>query len=53
MDEILPMQSSEIVAAMAGAGEVVVCEGDGHLLSLSGAEMLMRLEEWLPTVLGQ
>ena len=52
MDEILPMQSSEIVAAMAGSGEVVVCEGDGHLLSNSGAEMLMRLEEWLPQVLG-
>jgi pimeloyl-ACP methyl ester carboxylesterase len=53
MDEILPMQSSEIVAAMAGSGEVVVCEGDGHLLSHSRAEMLMRLEEWLPGVLGQ
>lgn len=52
MDEILPMQSSEIVAAMAGSGEVVVCEGDGHLLSNSGAEMLMRLEDWLPQVLG-
>jgi pimeloyl-ACP methyl ester carboxylesterase len=53
MDEILPMQSSEIVAAMAGSGEVVVCEGDGHLLSHSGPEMLIRLEEWLPAVLGQ
>jgi predicted esterase len=53
MDEILPMQSSEIVAAMAGSGEVIVCEGDGHLLSHSGAEMLMRLEEWLPQVFVQ
>jgi len=32
---------------------VVVCEGDGHLLSHSGPEMLMRLEEWLPQVFGQ
>ena len=45
------MQSSEIVAAMAGSGEVVVCEGDGHLLSNSGAKMLMRLDEWIAEVL--
>lgn len=51
-DELLPLQSSEIVAAMAGRGEVVVCEGDGHLLEHSGAGILERLETWLPDVLG-
>jgi len=51
-DEILPMQSSEVVAAMAGRGEVVTCEGDGHLLSSSGEAMSSRLDEWLPEVLG-
>lgn len=51
-DEILPMQSSEIVAAMAGRGEVVVCPGDGHLLSFSGVGILDRLDEWIPATLG-
>lgn len=51
-DEILPLDSSRIVAAMAGEGEVVVCEGDGHLLARSGSAMNERLEQWLPMVLG-
>ncbi|MFM8855946.1 MAG: alpha/beta hydrolase [Actinomycetota bacterium] len=51
-DEILPLQSSEIVAAMAGRGDVVVCTGDGHLLSRSGALILDRLEQWIPETLG-
>jgi pimeloyl-ACP methyl ester carboxylesterase len=51
-DEILPLDSSRIVAAMAGVGEVVVCEGDGHLLAHSGKQMWDRLESWLPEVLG-
>lgn len=50
-DELLPLQSSEIVAAMAGRGEVVVCEGDGHLLEHSSAGILDRLETWIPDVL--
>lgn len=50
-DEILPMQSSEVVAAIAGRGEVVVCEGDGHLLAHSADSMFERLEQWLPSVL--
>jgi len=50
MDEILPMQSSEVVAAIAGGGEVVVCEGDGHLLARSADLMFARLEQWLPSV---
>jgi pimeloyl-ACP methyl ester carboxylesterase len=51
VDEILPMQSSEVVAAIAGSGEVVICEGDGHLLARSADPMLARLETWLPSVL--
>jgi len=51
-DEILPLESSHIVAAMAGVGEVVVCEGDGHLLAHSGPTISGRLAEWLPAVLG-
>ena len=51
-DEILPLQSSEIVAAMAGRGEVVVCLGDGHLLVKSGELILDRLEQWIPETLG-
>ena len=51
VDEILPMQSSEVVAAIAGCGEVVVCEGDGHLLAHSGDAMFSRMEQWLPSVL--
>jgi hypothetical protein len=37
---------------MAGRGDVVVCEGDGHLLAHSGAVMNARLDAWLPDVLG-
>ena len=51
-DEILPLDSSRIVAAMAGHGDVDVCAGDGHLLAKSGPQMWDRLEGWLPEVLG-
>lgn len=49
-DEILPMQSSEIVAAMAGRGDIVVCPNDGHLLTRSKDLILDRLETWIPSV---
>lgn len=51
-DEILPAQSSEIVAAMAGSGEVVICPGDGHLLVASGTEIIDRLDSWIPEVIA-
>ncbi len=51
-DEILPLQSSEIVCAIAGTGDLVVCPNDGHLLAKSGPIMMERLEAWLPGVLG-
>ncbi|MFZ9124892.1 MAG: alpha/beta hydrolase [Ilumatobacteraceae bacterium] len=51
-DEILPIESSHVVAAMAGVGEVVVCEGDGHLLANSSTLMSTRIDEWIPSVIG-
>jgi predicted alpha/beta hydrolase family esterase len=51
-DEILPLQASEVVRAIAGHGDLVVCEGDGHLLGKSAALVDERLAEWLPPVLG-
>ena len=52
-DEILPLQASEVVKAIAGAGEVVVLPNDGHLLARSGEIMRERLMEWVPDVLGR
>lgn len=50
-DEILPVESSEIVSAMAGCGEVVRIPGDGHLLARSDEIIRARLEQWLPPLL--
>lgn len=51
-DEILPSECSQMVAALAGHGDVVICPDDGHLLTASGAGILERLDEWIPTVAG-
>ncbi len=51
-DELLPLQASEVVRAMAGHGDLVVIPGDGHLLARSGPILWERLLEWLPEVLG-
>jgi predicted alpha/beta hydrolase family esterase len=51
-DELLPLQASEVVRAIAGHGELVVLPGDGHLLAKSGPVLWERLFEWLPDVLG-
>jgi alpha-beta hydrolase superfamily lysophospholipase len=51
-DELLPLQASEVVRAIAGHGELVVLPGDGHLLAKSGPILWQRLFEWLPDVLG-
>lgn len=50
-DEILPVEASEMVCAIAGHGEVVRLPGDGHLLAKSDAAMWERLEQWLPPLL--
>ena len=47
-DEILPADTSRVVAMMAGHGEIVICEGDGHLLDKSAATIRERLFEWIP-----
>jgi pimeloyl-ACP methyl ester carboxylesterase len=51
-DEILPVQASEVVRAIAGHGDLVVLPNDGHLLAKSGDVLLERLLEWLPGVLA-
>jgi hypothetical protein len=51
-DEILPIDASRMVVAMAGCGELVEITGDGHLLAKSGAVLHERLGEWLPGALG-
>lgn len=51
-DEILPAEASVMVQAMAGHGEIVMLEGDGHLLAKSDDAILGRLDAWLPEVLG-
>lgn len=51
-DEILPVDASHVVAAIAGNAEVVVLPGDGHLLARSDDAIVERLDEWLPAVLG-
>ncbi len=51
-DELLPPESSLIVREIAGAGEVVMLPGDGHMLAKSDDILTERLDEWLPPVLG-
>ena len=51
-DEILPAESSHMVQAIAGHGDVVMLPGDGHLLAKSADVITERLDEWLPEVLG-
>ncbi len=51
-DEILPLQASEVVRAIAGVGDLVVLDGDGHLLAKSDDAITDRLDQWLPGVLG-
>ena len=50
-DEILPLQASEVVRAIAGSGELVVLPGDGHLLAASDAIVDEHLEAWIPATL--
>ncbi|MGD9705075.1 MAG: alpha/beta hydrolase [Acidimicrobiia bacterium] len=52
-DEILPMQASEVVRAIAGHGDLVVLPGDGHLMANSGDVLWERLGEWFPEVLAE
>ena len=53
-DEILPVMCSEVVAELAGGGELVVLRGAGHLLNTNGANETVRekLLDWIPPVLA-
>lgn len=51
-DELLPVESSQVVRAMAGSGEVIVLPGEGHLLASVGPVLEEHLEAWLPPVLS-
>jgi predicted alpha/beta hydrolase family esterase len=51
-DELLPPESSHVVAAIAGHGDVEILPGDGHLLAKSDDIIVDRLDAWLPAVLG-
>jgi alpha/beta superfamily hydrolase len=46
-DELLPPECSVIVRELAGAGEVVVVPGAGHLLREAGDLLRERLPEWV------
>lgn len=49
-DSILPLESSEIVRAMAGTGDLHVMHGDDHLLANSHDVMLQTVMQWLSTI---
>ncbi len=51
-DEILPVEASEVVKAIAGHGDLHVMSGDGHLLGRSHQTMLDLLVPWLRHVFG-
>ncbi len=46
-DEILPAETSIIVQALAGHGEVVLLPGAGHLLTQAADELRARLLDWI------
>jgi alpha/beta superfamily hydrolase len=51
-DQILPPQASELVRHLAGTGEVVLVPGADHLFRPGWEQVLSRLVEHLPLVLG-
>lgn len=48
MDTILPADTSYVVQALAGHGEVVVLGGEDHLLRGAADELHARLMDWIP-----
>lgn len=49
-DEILPVEASEVVRAIAGSGELRIMPGDGHLLAKSHDIMREEVNAWCDTV---
>ncbi len=48
VDEILPMDTSYVVQAIAGHGVVEILQGNGHLLDQSPDKIRERLTTWIP-----
>ena len=48
-DELLPAQTSEVVRMIAGQGELMILEPDGHLLDKSRDAIVTKLLDWIPT----
>jgi pimeloyl-ACP methyl ester carboxylesterase len=51
-DEILPPDTSAVVRALVGHGELVILPGAGHLLTEAHDELREILGEWIPTHLA-
>lgn len=49
-DQILPLEASEVVRAIAGTGDLHVMHGDDHLLANSHDQMFETTMTWLDTV---
>ncbi len=49
VDEILPPETSSVVQALTGHGDVVILPGEGHLLRDAHDELVTRLLDWIPT----
>jgi dienelactone hydrolase len=47
-DELLPPETSYMVQALAGTGEVEILPGTGHLLAEAGDDLRDRLGRWIP-----
>jgi dienelactone hydrolase len=47
-DEILPPDTSAVVHALVGHGDLVILPGTGHLMSEYGDELRERLGTWIP-----
>ena len=47
-DELLPAQTSEVVRMIAGQGELMILEPDGHLLDKSRDQIVTKLLDWIP-----
>jgi len=47
-DELLPPETSYMVQSLAGAGEVEILPGTGHLLAEAADDLRVRLGRWIP-----
>ncbi len=52
-DELLPVMASQAVQAMAGAGELEVLPGAGHLLVEAADHLRTRLHAWITDAFGR